>query len=802
MATVWNLDTSVWRKHPHRAKWLVYLDQAPAVFAGTVASNFGADAVHYWAYTNSTGIPPEVGQTIKLYDVNDVLKHTGRVRRPIFAGTIYVNESSEWQLQSGDYFVVYDEYRLWSKIPFFTDYGQQRKDTDIIWNGDTSNWRPLACTNGYYVGTVDSSGSIAVWLDASDSHANVGAISTYEWTSPDGSPSTINSATGTMYFNAGRRWVTLTITDTNGNSASNKMLVVGIDGTSVAWGNAQVNQVVYDLQRGANAEITLLEDDIDIDEYHIIALVAYDAYEGTRQYAGGLAGREHMKLVGYLDDYSVEDTPEYTTRNVRVVSPSVYLKERLLGLSQIIEYTSVPTDWNQANPLNVWLINYYLLKYHTTYTDVLPVLYSPEAALYAVSGWSDDSLSAQITNINHAANLIVTSDRLGRFRLLRDWSFASTSERSGMLALGTLGADDWTTQLVTQHHLPKRTAWLEASGILADNTVIQPLFAIAAGETPSDFGAVQRLDRMLPRSQDELNEWAGQKFAYDNRGVESFELESAHLGAPIEPSLSVRAYIQADIYIFDSYLELASVVVDNDTQTQTETLRFQAFAEGTPAKTRTYIGDESDLQYQSQLPLGTLPPLEFPPPPIPTEPAGVALAVAFSDTQTAYTLNADNEIPTWQTLYGTQTSSAALDEYSNYVLNRAGALGVYILDANGTLLSYSDVENDLYSVYANELQGAYSLRAHRGSRGTVSVYGTKIIDGTAYNSDWVYQYNNPDSEGTIVSITEGSLDTAQGNPAPSFAHALIDKKFGTPRTSKLEHQLAPTAGTINDVTYI
>ncbi|RMG85346.1 MAG: hypothetical protein D6712_09665, partial [Chloroflexi bacterium] len=800
--TSWAFDNSTWQTHPYHTRYYVYLDAPPAVFAGTVASNFGADAVHYWAYTASVGVAPEVGQTVKLFSADGRLKNVGRVRRPIFAGTLYVDESSLWAPAANDYFVVYDDYRLFSKIPLFTDFGQQRKDTDLIWNGDTSSWRPLAATNGYYVGTVDATGSVQVWLDASDSVANTGSITSYLWECASGSPSTINAVSGTMALPAGRHWISLTVTDSAGNSAQNKMLAAAIDGSTLQWSPARVTRLEYSLTDGANAEIEILDEGVVPDAHHIVMVAGFDYYAGTQQFAGGLAGREHVKLVGYLDEVNSELDYAKSLRRARVISPLLYLKERLVGLSQILEYTATPTDWHQANPLNVWLVLYYLLKYHTTYTEILPIKNNNLAQNYDLLGWTDESLSSQLLNIAQAANLQLTCDRYGRLHITRDWTFAQTGEYSAMLSVGTLDAGDWVDTLNIQRNMPNEVSWLEASGIQATTSTVQPLFAIAAGEVPSQIGLVQRLDRLLPRTQSELNDWAGQKYAYDNRSVRVIEQDIAHLGAPFDPATGVRAVVDVDGTYYDSFLERVTIDFEPNTNATRERYTWQPLPNGISAKTRVYLGDDSDLQYESQLPIGTLPPLEFPPLPEPSAPPEGVLAIAFTDSQTLYSINADNATPAWNTAYGTHTLSVALDEFSDYVANRAGALGIYVLDVNGSIVNFSDVVNNTSSLLADDLQGAYSLRSHRGALGTLSAYGTRQIAGTGYTGDWVYQYNNPDSEGTIVSITEGSLDTAQGNPAPSFAHALINPSFGTPRTSKLEHQLEPSAGTINDVTYI
>lgn len=136
------------------------------------------------------------------------------------------------------YITVLDDYRVHAKIPQLLDDGTIFKDALFDYTYNTPP-PPVANAGVGFAGEVDSAtNKITVPFDASRSFAvaHGATIVAYQWDVKDGTviTGTASDAQMTAEFGPGKRWVTLTVTDSNGKTALARVLVVGI-GASVTY---------------------------------------------------------------------------------------------------------------------------------------------------------------------------------------------------------------------------------------------------------------------------------------------------------------------------------------------------------------------------------------------------------------------------------------------------------------------------------------------------------------------------------------------------------------------------------------
>ena len=150
-----------------------------------------------------------------------------RIRAAADSDTIYIGRSSigvhdgEVYPNDNDFITVWDDYRPWARIPYITPVGDIYKDNDVAVGDQTDDIPPKANIEPPGIaGDISSGGSVlTVDFSGTGSYALSGTISSYSWDVDDGTITVGTSASSaiTATFPAGFRWVSLTVTDSNGN---------------------------------------------------------------------------------------------------------------------------------------------------------------------------------------------------------------------------------------------------------------------------------------------------------------------------------------------------------------------------------------------------------------------------------------------------------------------------------------------------------------------------------------------------------------------------------------------------------
>src|SRR5678816_1745752 len=216
----------------------LFLLQPEVVFAARVVLLDPAEyPISFVAYdTVTTGAYTDIkdGMTILLGSTaggDDYGRQ--RVRGPDTPATtisIYVGRSSqgtfdgELTVVDDAYITVWDDRRVWAKMPFIDDVGGIFKDSDLEVEWRTATPPPVANLGQGFAGTIDAiTGVLPVAFNGQPSFAvaDGATITDYLWDIKDGTLTGGHLVTDdniTTTFPPGFRYVELTVTDSNGKT--------------------------------------------------------------------------------------------------------------------------------------------------------------------------------------------------------------------------------------------------------------------------------------------------------------------------------------------------------------------------------------------------------------------------------------------------------------------------------------------------------------------------------------------------------------------------------------------------------
>lgn len=466
----------------------------------------------------------ERGMTVRVETSAGVFKGLLRVASTgtLNATTLPINEvaSGTVNVAASDVVKIVAEYRIWDKLVSAT--AALNKDSRLAYAGQLADPPPVANGGGPAVGW-GTSASLA--FDASSSFAvdpdNVGGL-TYSWDFVDGTPSSSSSASETVSFPAGFRWVTLTVTDATNSASSTKVIPVWVfDEDTLSPAQVLMSSLEGDVQSGWRASFELVDDSANISTLPDGALVVYverETYGGAEtSYGSGVTGRSNIKFVGYLVSDSVSVTPDESTVRFEAVGPLGIL-ERTPALTQLMVSDSTPANWQEVKSLTVQRALWYLWHWQTTVGTLFDTLAIDggslgNLSLLRIAVTDVSSAAGQLRDVASATNLMVSADRLGRLTFVREFDYLDSTDRTARTKTYDLTTADALSVELTREHRGT-TKFVRGEGI---TTAGAPVFSNAPGNAPSPLGAAsETFSRQIVSTQADLNTRTGLQFARVN----------------------------------------------------------------------------------------------------------------------------------------------------------------------------------------------------------------------------------------------------------------------------------------------
>lgn len=447
-----------------------------------------------------------------------------RIRKAPTSTVLYIGRSSQGtpdgqvNLADNNYITVIDDRRVWAKIPDIDDNGEIFKDADIAWTDQTEEIPPKAnIFGGAIAATIDSGDIITVSLNGSASYAvaDGATLTDYLWDVGDGT--IINgedTSIATVEFPAGFRYVSLTVTDSNGKTHTAEIAVLAEDPDSSLCVDFQCveHRITAD---GQVCSFRILES-LPIANYPDGTLVIF--WEGEPADENDYS---NVKFWGWVqtEQNSIAAEPTATLKDVTLNCVDLAGRlDALPGFSQSILGNTTPGSWLEMSTPNMDRFIDYLLRWHSTAFEL--VFYRPSQTgddfPFVALESPGDSLWQQAKGRAKALvpDYILSCNRNGELWVLPDPMLQDTGDRTSTSQF-TINEDDFTA-VNWQRMRPPRDHWIWGDAILASLTTISALFCTAPGKAPGQGLTSVNSGRQLAQSQDDLNSCEGHRIGRNN----------------------------------------------------------------------------------------------------------------------------------------------------------------------------------------------------------------------------------------------------------------------------------------------
>jgi hypothetical protein len=506
------------------------------IFDGVTLGAFGDLIPDMTLLLGTTDGADDLGRTRVQNFATSTSIPTGRISQGREDGTL--------DIQDNAYITVLDDYRIWAKIPHMSLDGEITtfKDSDIPILSYNTEIPPKANCGPFFADYIDDdTGLITVifplnGVNESYAVAAGATLTDYLWDVGDGTI-TVGDATSesiTVTFPAGKRWVGLTVTDSNGKVQTSRTFVLAVDPeddvTFKSWGDANIS-----LEKQGEALDLEIFEDLPRGTYLDGCLVLL--WEGAPT---GPGDRSHMRFVGWLqsEDWNIQGKKEGFTRETTLRCLDVAGRlETLPGFPQGLERND-EVAWEHMPDLTISRVLNYLGAWHTTAWSVADVILPVDGDEYPAVGL-DTNGSNIFDQLNSTAKKMVPAHLLtctpaGRLIFQLDWMEVDIGDRP---AASSIILESHYSQVRAQYNRNPKIHVLHAGAILASTAMVEmdgvdtiPLvFAKAPGVAFSQGTNEMTQSEGLARSQEELNIAAGHRYARLNARYEPLSIELANL---------------------------------------------------------------------------------------------------------------------------------------------------------------------------------------------------------------------------------------------------------------------------------
>lgn len=552
----------------------------------------------------------------------------GRARKAAAGTTVYINETSA-DIEVGDKIAFYDDYAVLPKLS--RESGGVRL---IDWDVTFRQLPPVIYdVDSIYVGRVDSSigNTLEIEFSASAFAATDGAsISSYAWTSPDGSVVAGSAATAnvTYRFPVGFRHVQLVVTDSGARTTTRQIPVLahgsgflpedGYNGASISGSAENGWSASIEAFEGVSGRLDLEQCVIWSVEHFSTGNMPSESDEGpivgNVEFHGRL--RTESDSARTDENYIIDTTTTYEIESV-----SQQLQRLHAPILTIINDTS-PTAWDEIDTATLWRSLVYILAEYSTFLTSHSLDFDDKTDTYIERELtvSEQDLWSAANYIMDGVNARIELDCRGNAFVSRSANYLTTAERAALtVVLDDGSSDDWITIGIDVDGA-QSTGLVNGSGgsyNTATDDVI-PLLSIAPGSAQDTApgignlpGQILEADVSEADAQAEINQRTGDHFAAVNP-TDMLSLECPPAYWIFQPSrsewfkftvaasdtLGRNTYTTSDRWL----LSEISHTFNNETNTRSVQLRFRLETSGNAGQTQPVIPAFGVSYYLPELP--------------------------------------------------------------------------------------------------------------------------------------------------------------------------------------------------------
>jgi hypothetical protein len=542
------INQTTWRQTPHIIDGYLKIKEPETVFSCNVNQSSFIYPIAQITYDGGAGDYEDVvvGQTIRVTSSTGVFKGFLRVRAAPTASVIYFGHVSQGEIYfaNNDIFTVLNDFRHWSRLPFYPEDGTLYKDWDLAFAGQTL---PPVCVAGPDRAKFVSGGVASFDFDLTDSYLVDDGASSLDYSAvlPSGvsvSSGSIVSGEFTLECDPGDYYVHFTVTDDLGATHTRHVRIYAAEKTGAnAPMRCAVESMTSSLEQGTEAKFALLADTLDITAFYDGAPVLFfveEDYGATGGSINGYADAENVAFVGWLRSIEISQQPGLSDVVVDCAG-SFGLAELHRAFPLSVQRSASPSDWDQVADLSIWKQVVYLLHWQSTLLNVSDLEKPSWADTYNIADRLESQYGSIIDQMQFLANAVggkFTCDLQGRCFINKYPPLMTTIERTGLTTVLTLEAQDWTGDIQIRKRNYANASWVRGAAVLQSTSEIKALASIAPGTSPAQGIIEEQTNHHIVASQSELNERTGHKFALVNMQYETFSIEVFRAGRPIDPA--------------------------------------------------------------------------------------------------------------------------------------------------------------------------------------------------------------------------------------------------------------------------
>lgn len=746
------------------------------------------DNVTIGAYTDIL-----VGQTVLVGPTDDIrdARFVGRVRANnsgVVATTtlVGINETSA-QIENNWIITVIDDYRMYHELGrvsggvYYKDYGITFKQLrPLIYNLQSG-----------YAGWVSGSPSgFTIAFNAVAIAATSGAtISSYQWTTPDGTVTSgsLSSATVTIRFPAGFRWVKLVVTDSGSRTQTRYIPIWAHSMDYLPAMGFTGATITGDEDNGYSATVEAFSGVDDVADNTLVCIWNREYYDdvetsfvSTVEFVGRFRrenGEQASDEVYSLIDKTTFEIEGPTAQLSRISGPTITMRD-----------AGSPDEWDEIKNLTPWRAVAYILE-HSTFHQLYSLRFDSTTNAYRAFELeaAQGNLLNSVQDIASSITAKLEWSPQGDARMVREGVFLDDDDRNALPMIADFEPVDFIRILPEREHVESvglvegdGGTYAPTAGGIATNAVV-PKLSIAPGVAQGNAEGTSQLTRQIlladvseTAAQAELNERLGNKLAKDNL-MDTLSVDMDGRYHWMVPSVA-QWYTWTFVYrglVYDTsirwWLKSISITHDNDLGAKTVNATFVRETQGGPGQTQDYPAQGSVEPVVPTIPVTQpypnapmLPDIVLPDTPslgdLPpgwglTPPATVADPVPLNGSGTM-TFNSQElwitrlflSVPIWVNRTPDGMEGTIRD---------AKMVGktCYLLTSDGTD-SWFYCNQDVFAGNtwsdATELEGEYGLIQTTSTAGAVYVQG--LISEGGEEGPWEYEFDFTEASGEFTAI--------------------------------------------------
>lgn len=463
------------------------------------------------------------------------------------AGSLKVAESDDVGplLVSGTFITVKHEWRLWSVYPNITQNNGSVtffEDFDIAWNQQTVNWYPQAVAGPPGVAFLSGGqAQISFVGNQSKAHAAGATISSYLWESPESdegssaSQGTEGSPVVFTYTSLGSKRVSLTVTDSNGNTDINYTwaFIIDSDNPSNVYLDFDRASDSGDFAQGGGQMNFMTHERANVDDFPEEGLVVLATDRNLSTANGYWPFRGNVHFVGYVVGDSVRQNPTDGDVSFRATTLDGVMRKTTMFPISMSDKVG-PADWTMAKNLTVDRMSSYLIRWRSSMHFMASVVFSNYPGLINRQDFGYEALYQMFSTLMSSAWGKVVCDHQSVFRITIDYNLRVTAERNTS-TLKTLQKGIWIDNVGVQERstylLPANQCKMSGVAYPGNEvTDLCPLFSEAPGGVPKYFGRELNFDRLILTTQADLNTRSGLGLAQANPKFSQFNIRFVNDG--------------------------------------------------------------------------------------------------------------------------------------------------------------------------------------------------------------------------------------------------------------------------------